>query len=224
MAKKPQPPGKGKQDKAADRSVAEKSKAARTLLIAAALVCLVSLGGGFFLARIAFENDATNFELDYVSDEGEFDDPSQNSGAGESMQRASHGQPEAGHASNAEKYREAAVAEDATPPAEKTVLLEFNELITNISSLDSEGVPTQSFLKVSLSVVYRAGHDSSDIMKERQPFMRDLFNGYLRGLTEADVRGMAGVLHVKAQLLKRARAAVGSDLPQEILISELIVQ
>ena len=54
--------------------------------------------------------------------------------------------------------------------------------------------------------------------------MRDLFNGYLRGLTENDVRGMAGILYIKAELLKRARAAVGSDLPQEILIKDLIVQ
>jgi hypothetical protein len=35
---------------------------------------------------------------------------------------------------------------------------------------------------------------------------------------------MAGILHVKAELLKRARAAVGNDLPQEILINDLIVQ
>ena len=39
-----------------------------------------------------------------------------------------------------------------------------------------------------------------------------------------DVRGMAGILYIKAELLKRARAAVGSDLPQEILIKDLIVQ
>jgi flagellar FliL protein len=51
-----------------------------------------------------------------------------------------------------------------------------------------------------------------------------LFNSYLRGISESDVRGMAGVLYVKAELLKRARAATGNDLPQEILIRDLIVQ
>ncbi len=61
-------------------------------------------------------------------------------------------------------------------------------------------------------------------MKERQPFMRDLFTGYARSLTETDVRGMAGVLNVKAELLKAGPRRRGSDLPKEILISDLIVQ
>ena len=86
------------------------------------------------------------------------------------------------------------------------------------------GTPTSAFLKVNLMVAYRPDEGADKLMVERQPFMRDLFNGYLRGLTENDVRGMAGILYIKAELLKRARAAVGSDLPQEILIKDLIVQ
>ena len=96
--------------------------------------------------------------------------------------------------------------------------------MTNIQSFNAQGEPTTAFLKVSLMVAYRPDDGSGELMQERRPFMRDLFNGYLRGLSESDVRGMAGILHIKAELLKRARAAVGSDLPQEILISDLIVQ
>ena len=49
-------------------------------------------------------------------------------------------------------------------------------------------------------------------MEERQAFMRDLFNSYLRGLTEADVRGMAGLLFVKSEIAQtgagRRRAVI----------------
>ncbi len=84
-----------------------------------------------------------------------------------------------------------------------------------------------SFLAASVDpfdVFYGTEAGAQDIMTEREPFMRDVFNGYLRGLSESDVRGMAGILQVKSELLKRARAAVGNDLPQEILIRDLIVQ
>lgn len=103
-------------------------------------------------------------------------------------------------------------------------LLDFGELLTNIEGYDPRGAPTRAFLKVNVVVAYRPEEGASKIMEERQVFMRDLFNSYLRGLSEADVRGMAGLLYVKAELLKRARAAAGSDLPQEILIKDLIVQ
>ena len=85
-------------------------------------------------------------------------------------------------------------------------------------------MPTKAFLKINLVVAYRMDEGAGKLMEERQPFMRDLFNSYLRGLSESDVRGMAGIMYIKAELLKRARAASGNDLPQEILINDLIVQ
>ena len=103
-------------------------------------------------------------------------------------------------------------------------MLDLGEMLTNIQGFDQNGSPTSVYLKVNLMVAYRPDDGADKLMAERQPFMRDLFNGYLRGLTENDVRGMAGILYIKAELLKRARAAAGNDLPQEILIKDLIVQ
>jgi hypothetical protein len=97
-------------------------------------------------------------------------------------------------------------------------------MFTNLEGVTPPGVPTKAFLKINLVVAYRTDEGAGDLMEERQPFMRDLFNAYLRGLSEADVRGMAGIMYIKAELLKRARAAAGNDLPQEILINDLIVQ
>ena len=180
-----------------------KARSARTLLMAALLLSVASLGGGFVLARLAFQQDAANFEPDYVDATGDKADGS-----------------DAGH-----EPREATLNKDGTDETTPNDgVLEFEEIVTNIESYDAKGRPEQAYLKLALVLVYRPDPGASELMKERQPFMRDLFTGYARSLTETDVRGMAGVLNVKAELLKRARAAAGSDLPQEILISDLIVQ
>ncbi|TDK50193.1 flagellar basal body-associated FliL family protein [Antarcticimicrobium luteum] len=183
-----------------------KARSARTLLMAAALLSVASLGGGFVLARIAFQQDAASYEPDYVAD----DEGKPAEAAHDKEAKADHPAPEAGAAGEEGQGNDG--------------VLEFGEIVTNINGFDTSGKPTQSFLKLNLVLVYRPEEGAADLMKTRQPFMRDLFTGYARSLTETDVRGMAGVLNVKAELLKRARAAAGSDLPMEILISDLIVQ
>jgi flagellar basal body-associated protein FliL len=189
-----------------------KSKSSKLLLVAAVLLSLVSLGGGFFLARMAFQQDAAQYEPDYVEDVVE------------------EATDEEGKAADDSEYEEetdtadGGDGEEGTETAATEGMLEFDEILTNITSFNAHGVPSNAFLKLSVVMVYRPDPGAADLMKKRQPFMRDLFNGYARSLTEADVRGMAGILTVKAELLKRARAAAGNDLPQEILISDLIVQ
>lgn len=183
---------------------AGKARSARTLLMTAALLSVASLGGGFVLARLAFEQDAASYEPDYLAEGG----------------------AEGHEAPTEEAHASAAAGDDHGAAAGNAVegILEFDEIVTNINGFDARGTSTKAFLKLSLVLVYRPDPGAADLMRSRQPFMRDLFTGYARSLTETDVRGMAGVLNVKAELLKRARAAAGSDLPQEILISDLVVQ
>jgi len=54
--------------------------------------------------------------------------------------------------------------------------------------------------------------------------MRDSFQDYLRQMTERDLQGTIGLVTLKAELLRRARAITESEAPREILISDLIVQ
>jgi flagellar FliL protein len=61
-------------------------------------------------------------------------------------------------------------------------------------------------------------------VEERKEFVRDAFQDYLRQLSERDVQGSAGLAILKAELLRRARSIAGTDAPQEILISDLIIQ
>lgn len=243
MAKKPkekaQEPPAGTED-----GVEEKPRGSKKMLLAAAGMCILSLGGGFFLARMAYMQDAEAYEPEYKAEED-----------GEAKEGDDYAEKDGKDGKDKDKGKDKAkLRDDITDPlakdghdAEKamalqdkdagkdgkdgkaeavadTGLLDFGEILTNIQGFDATGAPTTSFLKVHLMVAYRPDAGAGQIMVDRQPFMRDLFNGYLRGISEADVRGMAGILYIKAELLKRARAAVGSDLPQEILIRDLIVQ
>ena len=182
-------------------------KGSKKLLIAAVVLSLVSLGGGFFHARMAFQQDAETYAPDYVEEVVE-EGVDEELAAKESEEKNADG--------GGEGEEEVKTAEDG--------IIEFDEILTNITSYNQHGVPINAFLKMNVVMVYRPDPGSRELMESRKPFMRDLFNGYARSLTEADVRGMAGILTVKSELLKRARAAAGNDLPQEILISDLIVQ
>lgn len=194
----------------------EQPKSGKKLLLAAIVLSLLSLGGGFFLAQMAFKNDAKQYEPDYVEES----EPAPEEGE-EGMEKEMAEGEEDPYAEGDEKGEEEEAAEVAP---EDEGMLEFDEILTNIVSYNAQGVPSNAFLKLNVVLVYRPDDGALAKMEARQPFMRDLFNGYARSLTEADVRGQAGILNVKAELLKRARAAAGNDLPQEILISDLIVQ
>lgn len=215
MAKKPKEAKEAPPPEAATpEEDAQGGKSSKLLLIAAVVLAVASLGGGFYLARMAFMEDAEAYAPEPVDDSrGEVVDSLDHKKAAEDKAEGDD------HAASDEEHAEG----DAHPDTPNN-LLEFGEIVANIHSTTAQGVPTKAFLKINLVMVYKAEEGAEAAMVERQPFIRDLFNTYLRGLTEADIRGMVGLLDVKAELLKRARAAVGNDLPQEILINDLIVQ
>jgi flagellar FliL protein len=61
-------------------------------------------------------------------------------------------------------------------------------------------------------------------VEARKLYLRDSFQDYLRQLGERDVQGSYGIAMLKSELLRRARAISASEAPQDILISDLIVQ
>lgn len=187
---------------------AGKVRSARGLLIAALVLSAMSLGGGFVLARFAYQSDAEAFEPDYVE---------------EAAKEDSGGEKEDGE----EVYEgdeDGKTSEEGEEEIAIEGMLEFEDIMTDITSYDISGKSARSFLKLSLRLVYRPEPGARELLLERQPFMRDLFTTYVRSLTEAEVRGAAGLLTIKAELLKRARAATGNNVPQDVLIRDLIVQ
>ena len=228
MAKTKQDKNKKKATEA-DGADEGKVRSARTHLLIAVAMSLASLGGGFFLARLAYLQDASEYEPEYVEEEV---DEYEGKDAKTDKKYDSHGKDDHssdgyddGHSKSAKKdsYGDDGHKSDKEPEIDNG-LLDFGAILTNIQGFNPQGAPTNAFLKIGVVLVYRTDPGAKEQVRERELFMRDLFTGYLRGLTEGDLRGMAGVLQVKAELLKRARAAVGNDLPQEILINDLIVQ
>jgi hypothetical protein len=209
---------------------AEKPRGSRKMLLAAALMCVLSLGGGFFLARTAYLQEVESLVEEVDSDHAVADESGADAHGNDADTHtkksnlvedplAKDGHP----AENAMALQEKPKGGDGSEAVDDG-LLDIGDFVTNIQEFDSEGKAVRVFLKISMVVAYRTEPGAQALMTEREPFMRDVFNGYLRGLSESDVRGMAGILQVKSELLKRARAAVGNDLPQEILIRDLIVQ
>ena len=120
----------------------------------------------------------------------------------------------------------AAVEEAVEPTAEggAVIVTPFKEFIVNISATTATGRQTTRFLKLNTALVYDEAAPGANYIEERKDFVRDAFQDYLRQLSERDVQGSAGLAILKAELLRRARSVAGTDAPQEILISDLIIQ
>ena len=119
-----------------------------------------------------------------------------------------------------------AVEEAVEPTAEggAVIVTPFKEFIVNISATTATGRQTTRFLKLNTALVYDEAAPGANYIEERKDFVRDAFQDYLRQLSERDVQGSAGLAILKAELLRRARSVAGTDAPQEILISDLIIQ
>ncbi|APX89197.1 hypothetical protein BV394_05270 [Brevirhabdus pacifica] len=105
-----------------------------------------------------------------------------------------------------------------------TEIMPFKEIIVNITAITASGRRTSRFLKLNVALVYDAAQDADGLVSARQLYMRDAFQDYLRQLTERDLQGTQGLLTLKEELLRRARAIAGSEAPREILVADLIVQ
>ena len=206
---------------AGNSSGVSKTKPARTMLMMAVLLSVVSIAGGFFLARSAFEEDAKKFDPALQEEDAGIDNHAPEDGNEANTERAS-----VDDLSYPEKPMGNHDEEAKNPPREEEStegFLVFKDFTTNIGSLDQSGVLSKRFLKLSVVLIYNPQPGVKNHLINRQPFMRDLFNVYIRSLIENDLRGAAGVLALKSELLKRARAAAGNNMPTEILISDLIV-
>lgn len=115
-------------------------------------------------------------------------------------------------------------ASGAEASAGADALLDFDDIVVNITGMTATGAPAARYLKIHLALVYPESQDAEAVMSTKKPFMRDTFTGFLRQMTEEDLRGSIGLVKLKSELLKRARAVVGNDTPKEVLISDLVVQ
>ncbi len=100
----------------------------------------------------------------------------------------------------------------------------LKEIIVNVTSITDTGRKSSRFLKLNVALVYDETIEGASHIAERQIYIRDAFQNYLRQLTERDLSGTIGLVRLKSELLRRARVVAESDAPKEVLISDIIMQ
>jgi flagellar FliL protein len=107
------------------------------------------------------------------------------------------------------------------PPivAPQVAFYEMPDMVVNIQS--SDGNPAYLKLAVALELT---GADEKAGIQPLMPRVVDQFQGYLRELRVDDLKGSAGVLRLKEELLRRINVATAPFAVKDVLLKEMIVQ
>lgn len=104
-----------------------------------------------------------------------------------------------------------------TPP--KVAFSDMQDILVNIQSND--GTPAYLKLGVSLELDDDA---QKAALQPLMPRITDQFQAYLRELRLDDLKGSAGVLRLKEELLRRVNVAAAPYHVRDVLLKEMIVQ
>jgi flagellar FliL protein len=116
------------------------------------------------------------------------------------------------------KEGEEAAEAPVTPP--KVAFSDMADILVNIQSADGAA---PAYLKLSVSLEL----DDEEHKAAIQPLMpriTDQFQAYLRELRLDDLKGSAGVLRLKEELLRRVNVAAAPYHVRDVLLKEMIVQ
>ena len=177
-------------------------------LAGVAVLCLAALTGGL-VASLGMDRVSAMFGGGPAPVAAPEDHAPKDSHAQPAPKGDGHGAPADGH---------------GAPAKGKIVVTPFKEIIVNITATTATGRQTSRFLKLNVALAYDETYPNAANIAERTLFLRDSFQDYLRQLNEVDLQGSIGLVRLKQELLRRARAISESDAPQEILIADLIVQ
>jgi flagellar FliL protein len=104
-----------------------------------------------------------------------------------------------------------------TPP--KVAFTDMQDILVNIQS--SDGTPAYLKLGVSLEL---EDEEQKTALQPLMPRITDQFQAYLRELRLDDLKGSAGVLRLKEELLRRVNVAAAPYKVRDVLLKEMIVQ
>lgn len=112
-----------------------------------------------------------------------------------------------------------------TAEAEKKVtsFIDLKDMIVGIQPDRTDQAERTHLLKVKISLELS---DALEVPKIQplMPRVEDVFQSYLRELRPADIRGSAGLLFLKEELLRRVNIAVAPGRVDAILFKEIVVQ
>jgi len=104
-----------------------------------------------------------------------------------------------------------------TPP--KVAFSDLQDILVNIQGQD--GAPVYLKLGVSLEM---EDEEQKTGMQPLMPRVTDQFQAYLRELRLDDLKGSAGVLRLKEELLRRVNVAAAPYHVRDVLLKEMIIQ
>jgi flagellar FliL protein len=104
-----------------------------------------------------------------------------------------------------------------TPP--KVAFSDMQDILVNIQSNDG----TPAYLKLGVSLELE-NDEQKTAMQPLMPRITDQFQAYLRELRLDDLKGSAGVLRLKEELLRRVNVAAAPYKVRDVLLKEMIVQ
>ncbi|MEA2823758.1 MAG: flagellar protein FliL [Alphaproteobacteria bacterium] len=104
-------------------------------------------------------------------------------------------------------------------PAATAVFFDIPDIIVNIQTPDS----APAFLKLSVSLELDKA-EAKTAIEPVLPRIIDQFQTYLRELRVEDIRGSAGVMRLKEELLRRVNLAVAPTPVHDVLLKEMIIQ
>ena len=104
-----------------------------------------------------------------------------------------------------------------TPP--QVAYYDVPDLIVNIQAAD--GSP--AYLKLSLALELYSGDEKAGL-QALMPRIVDQFQGYLRELRVDDIKGSAGIMRLKEELLRRINIAAAPYRVRDVLLTEMSVQ
>jgi flagellar FliL protein len=126
-------------------------------------------------------------------------------------------------ASPPENAEEAAAPNVKTAPANlppaQAAFFDIPDIIVNLQTPDT----SQAYLKLSVSLELEKA-ELKPAIEPVLPRVIDQFQSYLRELRVEDVRGSAGVMRLKEELLRRVNLAVAPTPVRDVLLKEMIVQ
>ena len=112
------------------------------------------------------------------------------------------------------------VAAGAAPlVAPQVAFFDMPDIVVNIQT--AAGTPAYLKLSVSLEL---DGADEKPGLQALMPRIVDQFQSYLRELRVDDLRGSAGVMRLKEELLRRINVAAAPFSVRDVLLKEMIVQ
>ena len=104
-----------------------------------------------------------------------------------------------------------------TPP--QVAFYDVPDILVNIQGADA----APAYLKLSVSLELDSPEEVAG-MKALMPRIVDQFQGYLRELRVDDLKGSAGVVRLKEELLRRINASAAPYRVRDVLLKEMIVQ